>query len=110
MKNKYHSLFIKDLYDRLSTRARNGLMKVNDSYRLVSVIPRYDKRGYQISGGSTCYYVQVRTVRDLVQMTERDLLKYKNLGRKVVEEIKNVLSDMGLTLGMVQEYDNLCIK
>ena len=99
MKNKYHSLFIKDLYDRLSTRACNGLMKVNNSYRLVSVIPRYDKRGYQISGGSTCHYVQVRTVRDLVQMTEQDLLKYKNLGRKVVEEIKKVLSDMGLELG-----------
>ena len=32
-------------------------------------------------------------------MTERDLLKYKNLGRKVVEEIKNVLSNMGLELG-----------
>ena len=99
MKNEYHSLFITDLYDKLSTRARNGLMKVNNSYRLVSVISRYDKRGFEIIGGSTCHYVQVRTVRDLVQMTERDLLKYKNLGRKVVEEIKNVLSNMGLELG-----------
>ena len=97
--NENYSLFIEDLYGRLSTRARNGLMKVNNSHRLISSITRYDKRGYQIIGGSTCYYVEVRTVRDLVQMSEAELLKYKNLGRKALEEIKNVLSNMGLELG-----------
>jgi DNA-directed RNA polymerase subunit alpha len=36
----------------------------------------------------------------LVQRTEQDMLKIKNFGRKSLNEIKEVLTDMGLSLGM----------
>jgi DNA-directed RNA polymerase subunit alpha len=42
----------------------------------------------------------IRTVGDLIQKTESELLKTKNFGRKSLNEIKNVLTNMGLYLGM----------
>lgn len=42
-------------------------------------------------------------IGDLVQRSEMDLLKTPNLGRKSLNEIKAVLADRGLSLGMVIE-------
>jgi DNA-directed RNA polymerase subunit alpha len=42
----------------------------------------------------------IETVRDLVQKTESELLKTKNFGRKSLNEIKELLADMKLSLGM----------
>ena len=42
----------------------------------------------------------IETVRDLVQKTEPELLKTKNFGRKSLNEIKEMMADMGLSLGM----------
>jgi hypothetical protein len=39
-------------------------------------------------------------IGDLVQQSENDLLKTPNFGRKSLNEIKEVLSQMGLGLGM----------
>jgi DNA-directed RNA polymerase subunit alpha len=42
-------------------------------------------------------------IGDLIQRTENDLLKTPNLGRKSLNEIKEVLASRGLTLGMKLE-------
>ncbi|MAM84982.1 MAG: DNA-directed RNA polymerase subunit alpha [Acidobacteria bacterium] len=42
----------------------------------------------------------IRTIRELVQKTEVDMLKTKNFGRKSLNEIKDILVSMGLGLGM----------
>ena len=42
----------------------------------------------------------IRTIGDLVQKTEADMLKTKNFGRKSLSEIRELLSEMGLSLGM----------
>ncbi len=42
----------------------------------------------------------IRTVSELVQKTEMDLLKTRNFGKKSLNEIKGLLSDMNLSLGM----------
>jgi DNA-directed RNA polymerase subunit alpha len=39
-------------------------------------------------------------IGDLIQRTENELLKTPNLGRKSLNEIKEVLATKGLTLGM----------
>lgn len=39
-------------------------------------------------------------IGDLVQKTEAEMLKTQNFGRKSLNEIKDILADMGLTLGM----------
>ena len=42
----------------------------------------------------------ITTVGELVQKTEADMLKYRNFGKKSLNEIKDKLLEMGLNLGM----------
>lgn len=42
----------------------------------------------------------ITTIRELVRRTEPEMLKTKNFGRKSLNEIKEILSSMGLSLGM----------
>lgn len=43
----------------------------------------------------------IRFIGELVQRTEAEMLKTKNFGRKSLNEIKEILADMGLQLGLV---------
>ncbi len=45
----------------------------------------------------------IRYIGDLVQKTEAEMLKTKNFGRKSLNEIKEILAEMGLSLGMKLE-------
>jgi DNA-directed RNA polymerase subunit alpha len=45
----------------------------------------------------------IKTIGDLVQRTEAEMLKTKNFGRKSLKEIKDTLAEMGLSLGMKLE-------
>ena len=49
----------------------------------------------------------IRTIADLVQKTEAELLKTKNFGKKSLNEIKTILGEMGLSLGMRLDPDEL---
>jgi DNA-directed RNA polymerase subunit alpha len=42
----------------------------------------------------------IKTIADLVQKTEGEMLKTKNFGKKSLNEIKEILTDMGLSLGV----------
>jgi DNA-directed RNA polymerase subunit alpha len=42
----------------------------------------------------------IKSIADLVTKSEVDMLKYRNFGRKSLNEIKEVLSEMGMGLGM----------
>src|SRR5213596_3761153 len=42
----------------------------------------------------------IQTIRELVQKSENEMLKTKNFGRKSLNEIKDILTKMGLSLGM----------
>ena len=42
----------------------------------------------------------IKTIRELVTKEEKDMLEYKNFGRTSLNEIKDQLANMGLTLGM----------
>jgi len=43
---------------------------------------------------------EIRYIGDLVQKTEAEMLKTKNFGRKSLNEIRDILAEMGLGLGM----------
>jgi DNA-directed RNA polymerase subunit alpha len=49
----------------------------------------------------------IRTIADLVQKTEPELLKTKNFGKKSLNEIKTILGEMGLSLGMRLDSEEL---
>ena len=42
----------------------------------------------------------IKTIADLVQKSEAEMLKTKNFGKKSLNEIKEILTDMGLSLGV----------
>ncbi len=49
----------------------------------------------------------IQSIGELVQKTEAEMLKTKNFGRKSLNEIKEILSSMGLSLGMkIDEHGN----
>jgi DNA-directed RNA polymerase subunit alpha len=49
----------------------------------------------------------IQTIGELVQKTEPEMLKTKNFGRKSLNEIKEILAQMGLSLGMkIDEHGN----
>lgn len=41
---------------------------------------------------------EINTVADLMQKSEEDMIKVRNLGRKSLEEVKKKLQELGLTL------------
>lgn len=45
----------------------------------------------------------IRLIGELVQKSEQEMLKTKNFGRKSLNEIKSILEEMGLSLGMEVE-------
>lgn len=42
----------------------------------------------------------IKTIGDLIQKSEAQMLKYKNFGKKSLSEISSILTTMGLSLGM----------
>lgn len=47
----------------------------------------------------------IGTLAELVQLTEQDLLKFRNFGRKSLNELADIVKDNGLHFGMnIQEY------
>lgn len=49
----------------------------------------------------------IKTIADLVQKTEQEMLRTKNFGRKSLNEIKEILIGMGLRLGMRVDFEAL---
>jgi DNA-directed RNA polymerase subunit alpha len=42
----------------------------------------------------------IKTIGELVRKNEAEMLKYRNFGRKSLNEIKEIITEMGLSLGM----------
>ncbi len=49
----------------------------------------------------------IQTIAELVQKTDGEMLKTRNFGRKSLNEIKEILEDMGLHLGLKIEEEDL---
>lgn len=50
---------------------------------------------------------EVETIGNLVQLKETDILKFRNLGRKTINEIDDKLDSLGLSFGMdISRYNN----
>ena len=48
----------------------------------------------------------IRYIGELAQKTEAEMLKTKNFGRKSLKEIKEILTEMDLALGMkIENFD-----
>ena len=54
----------------------------------------------------------IRTLRELVQKSEREMLETKNFGRKSLNEIKEILREKGLAFGVLSHValDRGCVR
>ncbi len=69
--------------------------------RLVeSLLRSVDELELSVRSANCLENANIKTIGDLVQKTEAEMLKTKNFGRKSLKEIKDILAEMGLSLGM----------
>ena len=74
-------------------------------YKIGIALPARDDVQVQVprhtcAGALADVKADIKTIGDLVRKTDAEMLKYRNFGRKSLNEIKDVLSQMGLSLGM----------
>ncbi len=53
-----------------------------------------------VRAGNCLETANIKTIRELVVKTEKEMLEYKNFGKTSLNEIKDQLANMGLTLNM----------
>ncbi|MBM4386390.1 MAG: DNA-directed RNA polymerase subunit alpha [Deltaproteobacteria bacterium] len=76
---------------------------VSDIYQNENLYKLVDELELSVRSANCLQNAGIRYIGEMVQMTESDILKTKNFGRKSLKEIKEILSDMGLSLGMKLE-------
>jgi DNA-directed RNA polymerase subunit alpha len=59
-----------------------------------------DELELSVRSANCLKHANIKLIGDLVQKTEAEILATKNFGRKSLHEIKEILSEMGLSLGM----------
>jgi len=64
---------------------------------------RIDELEFSVRSANCLKNANIHYIGELVQKTEQEMLKTKNFGRKSLKEIKDILSSMGLDLGMKLE-------
>jgi DNA-directed RNA polymerase subunit alpha len=62
-----------------------------------------DELELSVRSANCLKHANIKLIGDLVQKTEAEILATKNFGRKSLNEIKEILSEMGLSLGMKLE-------
>jgi len=67
---------------------------------------RVDELELSVRSSNCLRAANIQTIRDLVTKSESEMLKYRNFGRKSLNEISTLLEEMGLGFGMdVSKYD-----
>ena len=72
--------------------------KLNDN-----LFRRVDELELSVRSSNCLKNANIHSIGELVQKTENEMLKTKNFGRKSLNEIKEILTEMGLSLGMKVE-------
>jgi DNA-directed RNA polymerase subunit alpha len=62
-----------------------------------------DELELSVRSANCLKHANIKLIGDLVQKTEAEILATKNFGRKSLNEIKEILNEMGLSLGMKLE-------
>jgi len=63
-----------------------------------------DELEFSVRSQNCLQSADIKYMGELVQKTEQEMLKTKNFGRKSLNEIKEILREMGLELGMKLDY------
>jgi len=104
----YMDLFIleeveeaRELEEGAAMAAASGNPSLNEN-----LLKTVDELELTVRAANCLKNAQIKTIADLVQKTEYEMLKTKNFGRKSLNEIKEILHSMGLHFGMRLNTDN----
>jgi len=53
-----------------------------------------------VRSGNCLREARIKTIGELVTKTEQEMLQYRNFGKKSLQEIEEIIKEMGLSLGM----------
>jgi len=82
-------------YDQIEEKPSQPSEKLNENlFRSVNELE------LSVRSANCLKNAQIKYIGELVQKSEAEMLKTKNFGRKSLNEIKEILSEMGLALGM----------
>ncbi len=66
---------------------------------------RVDELELSVRSSNCLRAANIQTIEDLVKKTEPDMLKFRNFGRKSLNELKKILDERGLHFGMdIEKY------
>jgi len=96
------SIFI--TFEEQEEEEEEGTAELAESEKLNENLFRsVDELELSVRSANCLKHANIKLIGDLVQKTEAEILATKNFGRKSLNEIKEILSEMGLSLGMKLE-------
>ena len=90
-----------NLFVDLSADAMDGnpiLVKSNDEAQSSVLSMTIEELDFSVRSFNCLKRARIDTVEDLINRTEDDMMKVRNLGRKSLEEVINKLASLGLAL------------
>lgn len=97
-------LFLKDAEASIHMHYDEDEEKKEDRLNQILRIPVTDFE-LSVRSRNCLEKMSLRTLGDLIKMTEPELLAFKNFGETSLAEIKEILASKGLRLGMARELD-----
>jgi DNA-directed RNA polymerase subunit alpha len=88
-------LNFEDIEEQTDTEVSDEDLKLNEH-----LLKTVDELELSVRSANCLANANIRYIGELVQKSEQEMLNTKNFGRKSLKEIRDVLSDMGLGLGM----------
>ncbi len=105
----YMDLFIFEEEEEMSEFEESAAMSsvAGDPSFNENLLKNVDELELSVRASNCLKNANIKTISELVQKTEYEMLKTKNFGRKSLNEIKEILHSMGLHLGMRLDMDGL---
>ncbi len=94
------SLFSEEIVERSNLEVIHGDAIQEDEKIAELMNKSIDELEFSVRATNCLKNANIKTIGELVLKTEQEILQMKNFGRKSLSEIKEVLTGMGLRLGM----------
>ncbi|MEJ2254217.1 MAG: DNA-directed RNA polymerase subunit alpha C-terminal domain-containing protein, partial [Nitrospirota bacterium] len=104
---EYLSFFVFEREEEAGEYDKGGAEEGQEPVFNENLLKSVDELELSVRAHNCLKNANIKTIADLVQRTEYDMLRTKNFGRKSLNEIKEILHAMGLNFGMKVDQEAL---